>query len=266
MSTVNDVYTEVCDVLLEPLPVGLSLGLLTVSQFLDYFSQVIQEWCQRTGLVKQLVPMVASTSVGQYAVPGYAMQVQEVFYNGNYLYFESAFDFDSMRISWRSDVGTPRFWYEDRQPQKKLSLYPKPALTGVPVTATAPFYGTLSATAGLGWTASAPFYGTISAISGSPYWGVSAPLYGTLAALQMAGAGTANILAVATAKPNKIAWSLTDEILDVPDSFRQYLKYGILQRIFDQDGETRDVLRARYCGARFEEGINLAKVIADEMD
>jgi hypothetical protein len=48
---------------------------------------------------------------------------------------------------------------------------------------------------------------------------------------------------------------------EVPDALGPYLKYGILADMLSKDGRGQDLLRARYCEQRFEEGIALASAL-----
>lgn len=50
---------------------------------------------------------------------------------------------------------------------------------------------------------------------------------------------------------------------EVPDMLVPYLKYGILADMLSKDGRGQDLLRARYCEQRFEEGIALASALTD---
>ena len=263
--TVNDVYTEICDILLESLPTGLSLEILTESQFLSLFTNVIQDWCQATSLVKVIVnlPVVAGTS--QYIAPDYAMQVQEVFYNEQYINRETAGSLDHLRRNWKAEQSaTIQDWHEDRLPAKAVQVRPKPSLSGYTVAVTAALYGTISATSvGINISLSAPagLYGTISSYSSEIYVEAAGPMFGTIASITPS---TKNLKVVATAKPFRKTWALTDYIEVVPDSFVHYLKYGILAAVFSADGETKDDLRARYCQSRWEEGVGLASAVSQE--
>ncbi len=53
----------------------------------------------------------------------------------------------------------------------------------------------------------------------------------------------------------------TGTLLGIPDDWVPYLKYGILADMLGKEGRGRDLLRARYCEQRFEEGIILAKAL-----
>lgn len=49
----------------------------------------------------------------------------------------------------------------------------------------------------------------------------------------------------------------------VPDAWAPYIKYGILADMLSKAGRGQDLLRARYCEQRFEEGIALASALLD---
>lgn len=50
---------------------------------------------------------------------------------------------------------------------------------------------------------------------------------------------------------------------EVPDALVPYCKYGTLADMLSKDGRGQDLLRARYCEQRFEEGIALASALLD---
>lgn len=52
-------------------------------------------------------------------------------------------------------------------------------------------------------------------------------------------------------------------VFEVPDALVPYLKYGTLADVLSKDGRGQDLLRARYCEHRFEEGIALASSLLD---
>lgn len=51
--------------------------------------------------------------------------------------------------------------------------------------------------------------------------------------------------------------------LEVPDALGPYLKYGVWADMLSKEGRGQDLLRARYCEQRFEEGIALAAALLD---
>jgi hypothetical protein len=260
--TVNDVYVECCDTLMEG--AGLVLGIITEQDFLDYFSDVIQDWCQQTGVYKKLVALPVAAGTSQYTVPDFSVDVQESFYAHHYLSLTPALDMDSLVWNWRTKTGTPQRWHEDRLTAKKVEITPIPTATGSTLTVAVPFYGTLSTISGgdFDLTMTAPLYGTLSVTTGPDYWETDGPLFGTISDL---ATSSGNLLLCSTAKPPAIVFTLLDVIQCVSDSFVPYLKYGILAKIWSNDGELKDTLRARYAQARYQEGISLAQAIAQEL-
>jgi hypothetical protein len=263
MKTVNDVYTEVCDALCEPLPNGLSLGILTLAQFLDEFSEVMDDFCQHTNLDRKLINLDVSSGTASYTVPDNATHIQEAFFNDRYIHRATGESLDAQSYEWSGLSGTPRRWHEDRLPIKTIELSPTPDADGWTMDTSADFYGTLGSTTNpnvIDFLAT-DFYGTIASADGPIFIELTGPMYGTIGSLV---ASNGNLTLVSSVKPTKIAWVLADFIEVVPDEFVQYLKYGVLRNIFSRDAETKENPRARYCAARYEEGIALAKAVSME--
>ena len=49
--------------------------------------------------------------------------------------------------------------------------------------------------------------------------------------------------------------------LSIPDDWTTYILWGALQELLSSDGPAFDPMRAQYCGRRYEEGVELAKVV-----
>lgn len=73
-----------------------------------------------------------------------------------------------------------------------------------------------------------------------------------------------NLTMVGAAAPSKTAWTLADTLDTIPDIFVHYLIYGVLEQIFSAEGESRDAQRALYCGTRYQEGVELARMLVAE--
>lgn len=263
--TINDLYSQVCTVLLEDLPTGLTTGVLTQAQFLDYAADVIYEFVQKAGLVKRPVslPVVAGTST--YAEPDFLMQVQEALYNERYIHRETGLSEDFLVYNWRGKSGSPSAWHEDRLAVKNIELLPNPSLAGNTVGTSAALFGTISSTASatdFNIVATTALFGVIASYTGPVYLSTPVAAFGTIANMVPS---TANLTMLGTIKPLQKSFALTDLIEIVPDSFFPYLKYGVLAKVFSMDGEVKDVLRARYCNARFQEGINIAQAVSQEL-
>lgn len=263
MKTVNEVYREVCDALCEPLPNGLSTGIFTVAQFLNEFAEIVDDFCQHTNLDRKLINIEISSGTASYTVPDNVTHILQAFFNDRRIHRATGESLDAHGHEWRAYTGTPRRWHEDRLPIKTVELSPTPDADGGTIDTSADFYGTLSEVTGANVIdfLSTDFYGTIATIDGPIFFELTAPMYGTIGSMV---ASNGNLTLVAAAKPTKVAWVLTDYIEIVPDEFIQYLKYGVLRNIFARDAETKENPRARYCGARYQEGIALAKAVSME--
>lgn len=53
------------------------------------------------------------------------------------------------------------------------------------------------------------------------------------------------------------------QLFTIPDDWVPYLKYGVLADMLAKEGRGRDLLRARYCEQRYQEGIVLAKSLLE---
>lgn len=53
----------------------------------------------------------------------------------------------------------------------------------------------------------------------------------------------------------------TGDIFDLPDEFVPYITYGVMADMLSKDGRGQDLVRAKYCEERFEEGIALAAIL-----
>jgi hypothetical protein len=263
---VSDIYSAVCTVLLEDLPTGLSLGLVSPQDFLNYFFQVYTDWTQSTSLTKKITIIPSGFATSQYTVPDYAQDVQEVLYNDVYLHQTTGWSLDQLQRKWRTATGTPRSWHEDRLPVNTIEIIPIPNVDGhfVSVGGGGGFYGVISGvTTNTDFDINCPggLYGTINGFSGPLYLEIATAMYGTISDLVCS---LGNVLIIAGARSTKTSFKLTDYIEGVPDSLTFYLKYGVLAKIFDANGESKDTQKAIYCAARLREGILLAKAVSQE--
>ena len=258
-TTVNDIYLAVCDTILEP--GGVSLGILSLDDFLSLYSDTLSEWCQQTGLTKHFFALQSQSGQSDYVFPGEALDFQQVYYNGKPLKLDPSLNLEFLVTGWQNRTGTPTSWHVDRVDPKTVSLYPSPTVTGTSMYTGSGFYGTLGAPDASPNPGGTAFYGTIAGTTDSDTLASTNAFYGTLANISTS---TANILLLATVEPPKDTPELTDTVDCVPATFMQYLVYGVLARVYSQDGELKSVTQQRYCQARWTEGLNLAKSIAQE--
>lgn len=271
--TVNEIYTQICDVCLEPvLPTlpsttGLQTGMLTQQQFLDFFSDTVRDFIQESGLVKKIFVIPTFTGTGTYTEYDQQMEVEDAFYNERYLSPTDTYNLDAMFVDWRIANGTPQTWNEDRVTVKAIQLVPMPIVDGFTVNVSADFLGTISAVAGatdFNVTTTANFLGTISSYTSPVYLDPVAGMYGTIGNMVPS---LGNLMMSSTSMPTYTkTYQLSDFIQGIPDTFTVYLKYGVLERVFKMDGEMKDDLRERYCKSRFQEGVALARAIMQEVE
>jgi hypothetical protein len=67
--------------------------------------------------------------------------------------------------------------------------------------------------------------------------------------------GQTNFEVVATRLPDDI--TLATDFLTVPDFCSLYIKFGVLKKMLEKEGEGQDLIRAKYCGARYDRGVAL---------
>ena len=84
--------------------------------------------------------------------------------------------------------------------------------------------------------------------------------------IQISPLPTANgtLAIVATEQPTAASLALGDNVPLLPDSLTPYLVFAVLQKIWETDGEARDLNRAKYCKARLDELRNIARAVIDE--
>lgn len=56
-------------------------------------------------------------------------------------------------------------------------------------------------------------------------------------------------------------WPGFNKTLPIPNIFYPYIKYGVMADMLSKEGEAQDVKRAQYCEQRFNEGVELAKMM-----
>ncbi len=266
MMTVNDVYLEVCDAILEP--GGMVLGLVTPEAFLEWFGETITDILTKCGIVKKIVCLGVDAGIGTYTLPNAISDTQYAAYDQGYLYQTSTFYLDNSNSIWAGTNNDPTTWKQDEIGTKEILLSPTPTLSGDPVTMLLGqgMFGQIAAVSNtndlniLG--PSTGMFGAINGFTGAPYLEVVTPMWGTIASMSVS---VTNLETISTAIPSKVTgWQLTDTIELLPDSFSVYLKYGILARLFSQDGEQKDEFKAMYCASRLTEGINLMAAIMSE--
>lgn len=237
--TVNDIYARVCLKFLEPLPLGLSSGIFTVSDFLDHFASVAPDFYEKSGYVKMVVTQAINFSISQYEVPDQMSHVDNCFVSGRLLRRESLESLNTTVSRWRTATGIPRSYHEDGLPVKTIELYPSPNYQGdaMPTSGADVFQS--------------PETGTYFQVGG---------FFPKMRNLTLTGSQ----VPLNDDLTPKTSWTLTDTITGLPDSAAVYLSWGVLAKMYSDDSEAKDEQRAQYCAARYDEGVSLFKTIVAE--
>ena len=268
---ISAIYTDVCRNILED-PGLTAINLMSISDFMNYFNDTAQDFVSRTGLIKRLINITADLGVGVYPEPATNTDIVEVAYNQTHLYRTSGWYLDNSDPSWASAVDTPERWREDELAPEQIQIEPAPAVQGygVPVLPTTTGYGTIAATSSANdFDILAPTggYGTISSCFG-PYPGGNTVFAESMNAgfgtINYVISSTGNLQLVSSAQPISYYQTINDYVYLIPDSFTAYLKYGILERIWSQDGEYKSPDQAQFASQRYQEGVSLAAAIMSE--
>lgn len=301
--TVQDCYQTVCWVLLED--TGLALGIVTQANFLTLFADVLLDFVNRTGLVWEIFTQQLNFNQSPYLFPPQINEVKEAFVGGVQLDHTSLPDLDAWLYNWRAFMDIPQYWHEDGLPPKTIELAANPNYTGagylmpVDITAQPPYgvFGVFNAappivssgtvdTSGTAvtWTSGdifntgwGAYYPVLNIVIAGVIWPISA-VAGTTGLTLAISAGTqsgaaysvtvpqdGNLTVVGTKGLVTNVFALDDVIPVVPDSFCPALAYGILARIFSQDGEAKDLQRAQYAQARYSEYANAGAAVAGQV-
>ena len=250
----STIYIQCCDVLLEP--GGLQLGLLTDDQFYALALEVLIDFYEKTGIVKKVFNIQMTAGASVYPEPDGLSEIETALADQTYLHHSSGYYLDNSDPAWPLQSNQPTMFREDELPISQLQLSPTPNVSGNDIVFSNPGYGQIGMTTthvDFNVTASTPGFGVIASFSGNPYLEAVNPGFGVIGAMVPS---LGNITAVGEVTPDDLNY-----ILMLPPSFRPYLKYGLLAKIFGSDSELKDMQKAAYCQARYAEGINLAAAI-----
>ncbi len=255
---VQDLYLDCADTLLEPL--GLTLGLVTDAQFIQYFRSVMEEFLS-CGLYKAIALTGQISGTVRYIVPDWLSDVEAAFSDGAVLFRDMESGIAQSTRNWQSITAQPRSWRQDKQFMYQIEIYPKPSIPNTTNPNPSNFGIVAAWVPGGNLAQTNAFVGTMTqagqvATFTSPGVFFGAQPLNTFSRTNLAMVGRLGLM---TENVN-----LASPIEHLTDDWVWVLKYGILAKIFDSDSENRDVLRARYCRSRFDEGVMLARMIMDE--
>lgn len=261
MPALRPIYDRVCRAIMEP--GGPTLGVITEAEILRYISAAVQDFCQSAGLTRGLFCEQIQVNKTEYIEPAEVTFSQVVFADEGYLQTDGTFDISSQDYDWQNSLdGNPSQVRFDQQAPKRLSLHPPPNWSGpfLGLTDGNEMYGTIAgaaAGASLDFQFDGPGYGVPSGdYDSSCYFAFDPGVFGAISDLCTSDY---NVLVIG---PNQITTdyaSPDDYITEVSQSFCYYLVYGALSKIFTQNSELKDTERAKYCAARFNEGVKIAQ-------
>jgi hypothetical protein len=234
--TVQDIFDLFCFDLWEDN--GLQLGIVSFQQFIDALNLAILDFCREGCLGFLIYTMSVFAGEADYVVPDQLMRVDEAFLGGVLLEMSRSSSLFTGARNWRTQTGTPQRWHLDELPTKTVELAPLPDLDSNFVP---------------GPNEPAPPH----AQTGS--WNIINDL-GQVEEPDVHGALTL----VGPTMPTPVA-ALNDPIPLVPDDFAlAYLNFGVLKWIYSGDSELKDLTRAEWARAQFEEGVAILKAINGE--
>lgn len=264
--SVRQVYSEVCDALLEP---GALTGeTISDSVFLEILNDCLRDFMQASECFKKInnIPLVAGTRV--YNEPYYINQPTNVYADEDTLHRSSGTYWDASDYRWQlAPNGTPQEWRNDQVQEDQVEIRPAPSWSGNTTSCAAGLYGIISSIpAFIDFTISsptAPLYGAISsAYAGDVYLDTTAPAFGTVASMDCS---STNLSQISTYTFDNEIGSLDAYIPDVPETFQPYIKFMVLSRAFGTDGETKNPNLQKYFLNRTQEAVRVLRAVAQEI-
>lgn len=237
-----------------------SSTLWNATELIGYIADADREFITRTGAVKQVNNVRATSGTGTYAEPADCIDTERVAWNAKKMYPQTRFELDSQDPNWKAANGPPKRYHRDHLPPKQFEVWPKPNTDGIGYNVTGN-YGVLRQASGSLTYSFTGNYGTVRGIRGTrnyyigyiPYAHTAQGPYGTL---RQAVGGATNFLLFYDELPPLL--TRPDHLLTTPDAFARYVMYRSLERAWSKDGDGQDPERATYCKMRFERGVALA--------
>lgn len=251
MTTIATLYGRFCSILLED--GGLVLGLFTQANFLDLYAGKAQDFLSQTGIIQRVWVGLGQLGEPTLTLPDWAIEPLHVFYNERALSHTSLGSAEEADPYWMSNLSGPQSWRNDKVAINEIALMPAPNREGRQISD--PSTVTRVDPVDAAEAQPSSFYGDITGEAERLLYGTDGgPVY----------ISRSNVAVIATAGlSDPSAPDAGSNIVLIPDSFVHYIMYGMLAEVFRQDGELKDTMRATYCDARYQEGVNIAKAIID---
>jgi hypothetical protein len=201
-------------------------GTFSQANFIEYFVDVLNDFCWRTGISRMVMTQPVELGVSQYATPNNMSDPDACFLGGVYIPKKTQEELDNLQYSWVSASGVPSAWHQDGLPIQTMEVYPNPSYNG-------PTYGVPTTPPGVTGTFNPADY---------------------------------NLTFVGTQIPPAITYTTASVVPLVPDSAQQFLEWGVIARMLQDSSENRDLPRSAYASARYEQGILLFRAIVLEQE
>lgn len=261
-ATVQNIYNDCCSILLEPS--GLVLGLYTPAQFIQAYREVMDDFLGRTGLIKAIAVIAQEFGIPQYVMPDWISEPEVAITDGTAIRRDFEGNIGSIDRNWQNKVGSPRSWRQDKQLPNQVSLYPAPNVENpaVPLDPSPGQYGAVIAWAPLAdLTSIVAFVGTMTQSGGVATFTSPGAFFGS-APLNQFSRGNLCLIGATGLLSEDV--TLSSPVEAITDDWLHFIKYGILEKIWLSDSELKDVQRARYARARYDEGCMLAAAVMGE--
>jgi hypothetical protein len=225
----------------------------------------MDDFLGRTGLIKAIAVIPQEFGIPQYVLPDWIETADVAFSDGAAIRRDFEGNISTISRNWQTKVGQPRSWRQDKQTPQEVSLFPAPNVENplFPVGPPAGAYGAVIAWApGESETDSQAYIGTMIQTAGTATFTSPGVFFGATPILQFT---RGNLCVVGTVGLLSENVSLGMPIEAITDDWDHFIKYGILEKIWMSDSELKDIQRARYAHARYEEGCMLAAAVMGEV-
>lgn len=239
-------------------------GFWSPEEIYEYINVVTKDFVLRAQMIKVVLPVQAVAGQRLYSDPEFTMDVDRITFAANPLYQTNRYLLDRENPKWKTLPGIPKQFHIDQLPTKTFETdrAPTSGMVGTGYSATLPSAGhggTLRSMSGsFGYAATLPAAGR----GGVLRYALGTVSYNaTLVPVRRGGLlrqmfnGATNFEMIATVLTTDVS-SDTDE-LPTPDFCKLYIKMGVLKKMLEKQGEGQDLVRAKYCGARYDNGIAL---------
>jgi hypothetical protein len=225
----------------------------------------MDDFLGRTGLIKAIAVIPQELGIPQYTLPDWLEGADNAFSDGSALRRDFEGNIASTVRNWQTKVGQPRSWRQDKQTPQQVSIFPAPN-TENPLFPDGPppgQYGAVIAWApGQNYAAPQAFIGTIIQTSGVAAFTSPGVFFGATPLNQFSRGNFCVVGAVGLLTEDV---SLGLPVESLTDDWDHFIKYGILEKVWMADSELKDIQRARYAHARYEEGCMLAAAVMGEV-